>query len=1101
MFQRFVISLTLHLIAILAFAQSSNGFLHMELYNADNGLSQSTVNVVFQDSHGFLWVGTNDGLNKYDGYGFRVFQNNPLDTNSIVHNIVTSLSEDVHGNLWVGTRRGLGVYDRQSGKFRNFVHNPADISSLSSNSILALMEDSNGDIWVKTPESLDRYCNQSGTFIRYPHFSTPFTTSLAASHRMLLEDKNGTIWAGSKDGLLKFDRNLGLFRRFYHISDNPGTISSNNVTGIHIDTANNLWVATSNGLNRLSGSVAKFERYVNPNPSNNELSTLYTDREGTMYLGTPTGIAIFDPQLGRITETPNIYANGMRLPPVRVTSFFEDRSNILWIATNKGLLKWDRKPHKFILYSKNPNGNNLFYNNNITSVAEYQGRLWVGTDGGGIFQYRETDGATVSYSSLQNRWIGSNTIGAIYITPANELIVGTKSGVYKYLPREERFVDYFRSKGLNIRNPFVDNAVHALKYDSLGNLWVGTQQGLYRFDGKGVLPASDFISGQPLLSSEITSIETDSQGLLWVGTPDGLLQINPFEPTALLFQKQSHRVSKGMVSNSILSLLVDSQGRLWVGTESGLHRLDPKSSSFILYTQQQGLPNNIIYSIEEDRDGNIWVSTNRGIAQLNVQTNAILSYTPSDGLQGFVFNRGASFKSPSNKLYFGGVAGLNAFNPVDIHLNKTVPSIAITSFEVYGPKGLEVIPLSGITNQRIVLQDFNLINIEFAALDFTQPSRNQFKYMMEGLDNEWFEIGTKRSATFSHLSEGVYRFRVIGSNSDNIWNYEGTSLTIVVETKFWKTRKAFVLYAILLVVFIFLFLRARTRILRRTNRLLHEREETMFEMQAQKEELMVKNKSITDSITYAKRIQEAIMPSESHFKRIIPDSFILYMPKDIVSGDFYWINETESKIFVAVIDCTGHGVPGAFMSIIGVELLRNITHTMGVLDAAQILNELNEGVISVFGVSTDNTHLTVKDGMDVSFCILDKQEGTLQYAGAFTCIYIVRENKIIEVKGDRFSVGMGSESIDTPFKNHLINVQPEDMVYMFTDGYIDQFGGSEGKKYKFRRFRHLLLNIHKYPLDVQRKLLHDSIIEWKGVHEQVDDILIIGIMPMGARGQ
>ena len=269
----------------------------------------------------------------------------------------------------------------------------------------------------------------------------------------------------------------------------------------------------------------------------------------------------------------------------------------------------------------------------------------------------------------------------------------------------------------------------------------------------------------------------------------------------------------------------------------------------------------------------------------------------------------------------------------------------------------------------------------------------------------------------------------------------------------------------------------------------------MKEIETQKEELLLKNKDITDSIHYAKRIQEALIPTEQQFFRVIPDSFIFYMPKDIVSGDFYWVNETENKIFVAAIDCTGHGVPGAFMSIIGIELLRNITNVMGLNDAAEILNLLDKGVHDTFSKGSEETSARVKDGMDVSFCVIDKEHNTLQFAGAFSNLFLIRNSKIIEIKGDRYTIGVGAEPDKPLFNSHFIPVEPDDMIYMFTDGFVDQFGGPDGKKYKYRRFRQLLLYIHKLPLQEQKEQLGKSINDWMGELEQVDDILIIGIKP------
>jgi serine phosphatase RsbU (regulator of sigma subunit) len=264
-----------------------------------------------------------------------------------------------------------------------------------------------------------------------------------------------------------------------------------------------------------------------------------------------------------------------------------------------------------------------------------------------------------------------------------------------------------------------------------------------------------------------------------------------------------------------------------------------------------------------------------------------------------------------------------------------------------------------------------------------------------------------------------------------------------------------------------------------------------LEIAKQKEELAVKNKNITDSINYAKRIQEAMLPSEFLFRKLVPQSFLFYKPKDIVSGDFYWISERENKIFIAAVDCTGHGVPGAFMSIIGFDLLRNITRDQGVEQPSQILNLLNMGISDTFSRHSADT--AVKDGMDVSLVVIDRNQRNIEFSGAMNPIYIARENRIIEVKGNRFSIGRIEGSEDLKFDNHVIAYKPGDMIYIFSDGYADQFGGPLGKKFKFRRFKHLLLTIHGLPLSKQKAFLEENFDSWKGQLEQVDDIMVIGI--------
>jgi serine phosphatase RsbU (regulator of sigma subunit) len=288
-----------------------------------------------------------------------------------------------------------------------------------------------------------------------------------------------------------------------------------------------------------------------------------------------------------------------------------------------------------------------------------------------------------------------------------------------------------------------------------------------------------------------------------------------------------------------------------------------------------------------------------------------------------------------------------------------------------------------------------------------------------------------------------------------------------------------------------LLIRIRTRNLRRINREYKDKERIAKKIEVQKEELTLKNKNITDSINYARRIQLAMMPSDKLFSSVFPDSFILHIPKDIVSGDFYWINQVEDKTFFSAVDCTGHGVPGAFMSIIGVELFRRITEIEGISTPAEVLNSLSRNFERVFG---DVDEMKLRDGMDLAFCSLNEDFTLLEYAGAFNPLYIVRDSSIMEIKGDRHSVGVYEKDDNIRyFNNHVIPLKDGDIIYIFTDGFADQFGGPEGKKYKYRRFRHLLLALHQLPMEKQADFLKKSILEWKGDLDQVDDILVMGL--------
>jgi serine phosphatase RsbU (regulator of sigma subunit) len=289
----------------------------------------------------------------------------------------------------------------------------------------------------------------------------------------------------------------------------------------------------------------------------------------------------------------------------------------------------------------------------------------------------------------------------------------------------------------------------------------------------------------------------------------------------------------------------------------------------------------------------------------------------------------------------------------------------------------------------------------------------------------------------------------------------------------------------------------RTRVLRKSNAALRRRDIIARHEQKQSDLLSLRNKNIEDSLKYAQRIQQALFTNQKTFSAILPESFILHESKDIVSGDFFWVSETNSKIFLSAVDCTGHGVPGAFMSIIGFELFRKIIIAQKIYNPADILNHLNQNFEEIFGSQTGETILN--DGMDLSFCTIDKKTKVLEYAGAFNSIYIIRENKLIELKADRFSIGADGHSespVIKSFSSHTYQLDENDVVYLFSDGYPDQFGGPEGKKFKYRRFRHLLLAIHELPLERQKQYLKESIEEWKGNYEQVDDVLVIGLKPV-----
>ena len=1067
-------------------------------FSVEDGLSQSNINCILQDSRDFLWVATQDGLNRYDGYDFKTYKHNPANQNSISNNFINHLIEDKRGNLWIATNKGLNKFNPLTENFTTFYQ--SDTNSIPQNQVFHLYEDSEGFIWIKTLHYLSRYNPENGVFENFKHFNDYFNFHDGSNNYDIFEDDSERLWVGTKDGLNVFDRELEIFKRYYHKESNPSSISNNSIKDIFQDKNGNIWIATANGLNKYLPGEDSFKRYyieetIEGPIGNNTINCIIQDEKKIIWVGTDGGFYRFIPKKEKFIHANNLVTQSNRLLNAQIRTIEQGRPKIIWIGTLQGMVKIQKNLKEFELYNQNSSGNPLFGDNLIASIYynSKTNELWVGTWNDGLYIY-DTQLGSVRRIDAQSGLIPGNDVHSIFSDSKKRLWLGTQNGVVIYSFDNKNFID-LSQKIRGVSSVFDDNRIYDIAEDTNGNIWFGTRNGLHKYDGKEI--ASYYhtsYDSNSLTSSFVYDVLVDRDNQIWIATNKGLNKYDKSKDSFIHYKRQKMTCQNCLINNEVLALHEDSRGYLWIGTVSGLSRFDKSTDEFLSYTEQDGLSNNLIYAIEEDDNGNLWISTNLGISRFDPDNKEFTNYGPSDGLQDYEFNHLASYEAEDGQMFFGGISGLNSFYPDSIKKSNHIPKICITSIEILTDKARREYDLIG-KDSITISHNNNMVTIEFTALDFAEPEKNEFAYMLKNVDDEWVNIGKRRYATFSNLASGEYTFIVKGSNNDGVWNEEGAGLDLIVETPLWKNDFFYIIYVLTGIIIILLIFRWRTRNLRQSNQQLKEREVIAKQIAKQKEELSIKNKNITDSLIYAKRIQEALLPSDYTFKSHLTDSFIFYKPKDIVSGDFYWINEKDDKIFVAVVDCTGHGVPGAFMSIIGVELLDNITNEQGVEEADKILYDLNRGIALTLSKDSENQS-SIKDGMDVALCVIDKKNQTIEFAGAFRPLYLVRNNKIEEIKGDRFSVGMLEESMEVPQINkHKFKFRKDDVIYLFSDGYADQFGGPEGKKYKYRRFRYLLLTIHKFPMKQQRDYLERSIKEWQGDHEQVDDILIVGFKP------
>jgi len=1061
--------------------------LNVDHFTIEDGLSQTSVSCLIQDSRGFLWIGTQDGLNKFDGYSFLNIKNEPSDTNTLSDNSINCIYEDSDKNLWIGTNAGLNKYNVYTEKFTHYLFDQDDLNSLREDEVYDVYQDKSGYIWIKTENYLSRLNLSSNKFRHYEHYNDVFNFVPVIDKFSIFEDHKEQLWIGTKDGLNYFDRKLEIFKRYRHNPKDNSSLSSNNVNAVFEDSEHNLWIGTEDGLNKFNWESETFKRYLSSsNDLNyNIINDIYEDNDGNLWIATDNGLNKFDKK----TETFTVYNKFIYDNKVVLTNSFtdiiQDRTGIIWAGSLQGLIKIEDNVKKFKLYNKAKDQTPLFLNNYVSSIFKKNDIVWIGTWGAGLYLFNPKTQKSINYNT-SNSNIVNDHVHKIFEDEKGGIWIGTQNGLCFYNTKTKQFEEAGEAKVLSV---FRNNRIFdILEFNNF--LWVATKFGLHKISKDSIYSYFHNTNDSTSLGADLVyDILLDKHENIWAATEGGL---NIIDLKQNEFRKYT-RVKDNLSSDEILCLYEDTVNNyMWLGTSWGLNRFNIENEEIKAYTTKDGLPNNLIYSILPDKHGNIWISTNKGISKFDPLAETFCNFSVSDGLQDLEFNHGAAFKSDDGEMFFGGIAGYNSFFPDSIIKSENTPNIEITSVEVSTEKATSKIAI-GENKQIELSHKNNLIAIEFAALDFKDPEKNTYAYKLEGVEDGWINLGNRRYATFSNLSPGKYTFRVKGSNSDSVWNNEGTELKIIVVTPIWQTKFAYALYIILFAGFIFWVFQYRTRSLRKSNQELKEKEQIAKQIAKQKEELTIKNKSITDSIIYAKRIQEALMPTMELFKSILPGSFILYKPKDIVSGDFYWINQKEDKIFVAVVDCTGHGVPGAFMSIIGFELLRNITEEQGIEAPEEILRNLNDGVATTF--SNTSEKVKIKDGMDIALCVIDKKKAEIEFSGAFRPLYMIRNNKIEEIRGDRFSVGLLDEGESDEVTNTKIKLQKNDIFYLFSDGYADQFGGPEGKKYKYRRFRHLLLTIHKLPLDQQLTYFDRSFEDWKGDLEQVDDVLIMGIRP------
>lgn len=778
----------------------------------DNGLSQATINCIYQDKKGIIWIGTNDGLNRYDAYSFKVYKTDPDDSLSISGNSIVSIAEDNQNNLWIATRNnGLNFYNRKLDRFQRFLHIPGNNTTITSNELKKVFVDSKGNIFIGTfGYGLTIYNPEKKEFKNYHHLSEDLTSLSDNYVFSILEDDNNQYWIGTECGSIDlFDFNNGVFKKYIFKNDYKRFGWDIGVS-LFKDSKGSIWIGTNgNGLyviNPQTGNVLTLNLKVNESGFTERIVTSITDFGGNIFVGTDGyGLYIFNPSYQLIGQLTNEPGNAYSLSNNAVYSLLSDHSGSLWVGNYQGGINlYNVLKYKFKHYNQQIGNANSLSNKSILAIYQDRNqRTWIGTDGGGLNLF---DPATNDFKHFKNNQsdaasISGDVVKSIFEDHLGNLWIGTYANGLNLMDRtNNRFKRYISKKDDPASLGFTN--VWVIYEDTKNNLWIGLMGGgldlMDRQKGTFAHFKHSENDEQSISSDNIKTIFEDSKDNLWIGTEGGGLNLMNYKTKTFTHFRNNPKDPSSIPGDDIRAIAETHDGNIWIGTSNGLSIINNTTKKVAIPKLNDSLPNKIINGILEDDHGNIWISTNKGITRYNLTSNKIHNYDASDGLQGNDFNYTSVFKSSvTGHMFFGGTNGFNVFKPDEIKDNLSSPEIIFTSLFVSGI----LVNVGDIINKRVILTKElseiekltlshreSFFEIEFAALDFISPAKIKYKYKLEGEENDWkYTTANKRIATYMKLDPGNYKLRVQATNSDGIWSNKEAVLNIRILAPWWKT--------------------------------------------------------------------------------------------------------------------------------------------------------------------------------------------------------------------------------------------------------------------------------------------------------------------------
>ena len=1007
------------------------GYLPYILYGTENGLPQEDISSIIQDKKGYMWFGTNSGVVRYNGRDMEVFDiRKGMSANSI-----SDIKEDAAGTIYFATSKGISIYENDSIIGSVF-------PDISFNSIFV---DKENNKWFFSNEGIYMLDKQGKQRL--------------VSHDLPQLPKNINAIAQDTSGLEKyFATNNGLF---YQSGDGkPERLLKDHCYTVFIDASNYIWLSTSDGFFHVSPE--RLKQGIKGKPLNRQFSIPFTvikkisqSKSGSIWFMNDSHLY----QVVSMDQQARIFKSGTDLMNNTVLSYWEDNEGNLWIGFSGGLQR--------IINNKNLRN---FYpetlDNYIYSIAQDRlGRIWIGTNDG-LYHFQNT---LMDFSGKLPGGSGKTLVG---ILPNKNILFATMDGLFEYNVFNLNLVRQNRKQVL----------------DGLENIFISPDGEVFVLTGKkGLVYYYSSLDARPLiLQNKLTASVykmVEYKGELIGGSSMGLT----------IFDGSSFKEYMNL-GRSVWSLC-ENEGRLWVGTDRGIGYIEDGEFRQIKPGEENRVIKTIIPAISRNH---FWIGTNTGLAYFNKETQKVeFNVNSKEGLSGDEITANGLFLDENGLLWIGTYHGISNFN------------IKIKKDEEYSPRVyLEKVTMNGeeidMTKDHKFKYNENNFIFEVSGLSYSDEKSIEYEFYLRGLkeDYNFIRRGNEFKAYYTNNPPGKYTFVYRAKGKDNVWSYT-QSYSFEIKKPIWETWVFRILALVILIFLINLVYKLRVQQIHKQKRLLEiqVRERTIDLEQAnkqiqkqrdvareQRDQIGVQKKEITDSIHYAERIQRSVLPASAKVKQQLTDGFILFKPRDIVSGDFYWFTEVDHRLIIVAADCTGHGVPGAFMSMLGISFLNEIVNKNHIHDADLILNHLRDHIIEA--LQQKGKEGEAKDGMDMAICVIHKETKTLQFAGANNPLYIIRNGELEHIKGDKMPVAIHLKMQD--FEKHEIKYKEGDTFYIFSDGFADQFGGTEGKKFKYKPFKDLLVDIYEKPMEEQEQILDKTFEDWKGEQEQLDDVVILG---------